>query len=316
MSANQKDLSWIEIIGSKARKMHPFQSKAIAKFHSSTGSEFQLVSDRYLELLFCPQDNSDMAVESFITMSKDFLTCQIRFQKTLEYPVQSQAQAYADVYSDQRVMSYYMRGLYLSYFLWPNHWRILQFFRRCTRNALLPFKNNSNERLKILEVAPGHGLFTANVFELANNIEFVQLVDISKTSLEIAQENLAGIKFVDDTKIVSTCADFINFNTDHRFDYVILGEVLEHVDDPVHFLERIKSLLSTNGVAFLTTCTDAPSIDHCFHYRHCDEVRSQFNSVGLKVISDLEISSVPDQDVAYCYENRLTVNYCALVGLS
>ena len=239
--------SFIDVIAKKAMKLHPFQSKAISRFHESIDSEFASISNRYLRLFFDPIDKVDEAVDSFITMSKDFLRCQIRFQETREYPVKNQAQAYLSVYSDKQVMSYYMRGLYLSYFLWPNHWQILKYFRECLMIVASRNKNDSSDALRVLEVAPGHGLFTANIFELIKSLNFLHLVDISETSLSIARENLSTIGFVRCEKITFICADFTNYCAEHEFDFIVMGEVLEHVDDPVRFLIKIKDLLSDKG---------------------------------------------------------------------
>jgi 2-polyprenyl-3-methyl-5-hydroxy-6-metoxy-1,4-benzoquinol methylase len=45
---------------------------------------------------------------------------------------------------------------------------------------------------------------------------------------------------------------FEEFETDERFDVVVLGFVLEHVDDPVSTMKRFKRFMSPSGSMFLT----------------------------------------------------------------
>ena len=58
---------------------------------------------------------------------------------------------------------------------------------------------------------------------------------------------------------------------DKKFDFITMGEVLEHVNAPDKLLEKINNLLSKNGKVFLSTCVDCPTIDHVYHFRSIAE---------------------------------------------
>ena len=57
----------------------------------------------------------------------DFLKEQIRFKKTGVYCIDDASIANEEVYSDPKVMRYYMVGLLISYMFWPNHYALYQF---------------------------------------------------------------------------------------------------------------------------------------------------------------------------------------------
>lgn len=107
------------------------------------------------------------------------------------------------------------------------------------------FKNNINKKIEVLDIGSGYGFYTAaairggfyvtainpsvwenNVFERMNGFRPIQ-------------------KFFED-------ADF-----SQNFDLIILNQVLEHIDDPLAFLNRIQSILSDVGVVAIAV----PNLD-------------------------------------------------------
>jgi trans-aconitate methyltransferase len=68
-----------------------------------------------------------------------------------------------------------------------------------------------------------------------------------------------------------------------------MGEVIEHVEDPVALLNKLKELLAPNGVIFMTTPTNAPSIDHIYLFRNALEVIDVIHEAGLEVIEDIKV---------------------------
>ena len=64
-----------------------------------------------------------------------------------------------------------------------------------------------------------------------------------------------------------------------------MGEILEHVDNPLSFLTGF-SLLSVNGRVFISTCTDSPSIDHVYHFKTVGEIRHLIESAKLNIDSE------------------------------
>lgn len=95
---------------------------------------------------------------------------------------------------------------------------------------------------KVLDVACGNGSLTKL---MADHYPIVVGVDGSKEKIKMARRNAPEVKFY--------VSMFEDFNIDKRFDSIVMINVLEHVENPVVFLKKAKSLLNQGGevVAFV-----------------------------------------------------------------
>lgn len=95
------------------------------------------------------------------------------------------------------------------------------------------FVDNINENSKVLDIGCGIGTVT---YDLAKKAKKVVGIDYNKNSIETAkkQYNAQNIKYV--------CEDAINFKSDEKFDFIVLSNVLEHIDKRIDFLNKIKTL--------------------------------------------------------------------------
>lgn len=90
-----------------------------------------------------------------------------------------------------------------------------------------------------LELGPAEGEMTQF---LINNFEQLTIV-------EGAADLLAQIP--ERTNLIKVHALFEEFQPEHPFDSIILEHILEHVDNPVGLLSRVKNWLAPNGRLFL-----------------------------------------------------------------
>ena len=69
--------------------------------------------------------------------------------------------------------------------------------------------------------------------------------------------------------------DFMNFESDRKWDIIILGDVIEHVSDPVRAMEKVVELLNDGGVIWIST----PNFDGAFAIMagHDDPMRKTAN---------------------------------------
>lgn len=97
---------------------------------------------------------------------------------------------------------------------------------------------NSNQ---YLEIGIGRGEMLAVAMEMGYEVDAVEICkeDCEKVS------SVLGIG-------VHWC-DFIQFETEKRYDLIIMGDVLEHTAEPFYALEKAQSLLNSNGVLWLST---------------------------------------------------------------
>ncbi len=90
-----------------------------------------------------------------------------------------------------------------------------------------------------LELGPAEGLATAT---LASQFKDFTCVEGAETFAIALRERHPGITV--------ECAIFEEYAPARTFDNIVLGHVLEHVENPVAILSRVKSWLSPNGRVF------------------------------------------------------------------
>lgn len=118
--------------------------------------------------------------------------------------------------------------------------------------------------LKILEIGCGLGYLT---YALRSENYDVLGLDISEEAIDNAKQNF-GNYFI--------CEDLFKYveTNNESFDIIILTEVIEHVEQPIEFIEAILKLLNKKGKVILTTPnrtlspldivwdTEAPPVHH------------------------------------------------------
>lgn len=94
----------------------------------------------------------------------------------------------------------------------------------------------------ILELGLGHG-FTTNIF--SKHFDKHIVLDGSKAVIENFWK-----KFPDcSAEIIETY--FEDYSSDEKFDLIVMGFILEHVDDPIQILNHYRQFLNPNGKLFL-----------------------------------------------------------------
>lgn len=68
-------------------------------------------------------------------------------------------------------------------------------------------------------------------------------------------------------------SDFIEYETDKKWDIIIMGDVLEHVSDPIQAMTKAADMLTENGALWVST----PNFESAFSYAvgHNDAMRRQ-----------------------------------------
>jgi len=92
--------------------------------------------------------------------------------------------------------------------------------------------------------------------------------------------------FVNDDRINYNLKDVFDFNNGEKYDFITLGEVLEHMEEPLRLLLKLNDLLSDGGTLFFTTPTNAPAIDHIYLFNNTDEIRVLIKTAGFRIESE------------------------------
>jgi 2-polyprenyl-3-methyl-5-hydroxy-6-metoxy-1,4-benzoquinol methylase len=255
--------------------------------------------DTYLDFCInaCRLD-PDYLCDCYLTIVNDTLREQIYFQQHKAYRHGSFADVANDVYFNSDYMPRYMYGLAVTTFLWPNHRNIMRFFCRT-----LP----RDRKGKYMEIGPGHGFFFMTAMENSSYDEF-EGIDISETSVSQTRRIIDFYGVVKSVKAQIIQRDFLEPGIPRAScDAVVMGEVLEHVERPDIFMKRIAEVVKKDAWIFITTCCNAPAIDHIFLFRSAVEVEKLFADAELAVKESL-ILPCEGQTLQKCIDEQLPVN--------
>lgn len=243
-------------------------------------NELEMLSD-YLN--FCEKNGHELnyIAESYLTFVADTLREQIYFMKHKEYRHKSYADVAGHVYQDNDYMDKYMYGLAITSFFWPIHLEMGRLFV-----DTLP-RNKSG---RYLEIGPGHGYYMMKAMQLCSFDDYLG-IDISEASIKQTQAIIDHFKPEFKNKFDLRKIDFLEAEGLEKgsFDAIVMGEVLEHVEQPEVFLKRISDLANDDAYIYVTTCINAPAIDHIYLWRTTGEIEKMIESCNLKIKTALRL---------------------------
>ena len=276
--------------------------KKVDKVYFERAEEFSKDFQQYLNM----QNTSlDTATKAYLKMCADMMISHLYFYKHNKYPLSEQKDAFEKVYDNANEMKSYVYGIAVSQFLWSTHYAMYSFFIQEIQKKDLDIKN-------YLEIGCGHGLFLFEAIKRFKDKTNFEIVDISKTSIEITK-SIINYLVHDKININYKLQDILKYKFDKKFDFIEMGEVLEHVDTPGVLLQSIYKILSKNGKLFMSTCVDCPTIDHVYHFKSVKDIEEMIEKAGFKIDSK-QILPVEDLPMNEIIKRKITINYCALLS--
>lgn len=278
---------------------NPLQRKALAELpledpaYACRAESFAQGLARLLEN--CGLGLEDVA-DAYQGLCADLFWHMAAFRRSGTYDCPDAAEAARQVYQQHDRMQRYLLGLAVSQFLWPNHYALLDFFLRC-RDGLQPPRS-------VLEIGPGHGLYLAETLR-AFPAARAQAVDLSPTSLDLARRALEA--WTPGARCDFLLADAAEIAA-AGFDLVVMGEVVEHVDDPHALLAAAGRALAPGGRLFVTTCANCPAPDHVYLFHDPGDIRQTLAGAGFAILKEIVL---PAGDAG---DGREQVNYGALLA--
>ena len=286
-----------------------FQEKKLEIFFNDAGAtfleraeNFALGLDRYLANN--GRSHKDV-VEAYLELCADMMSEQIKFMRTDLYSMPNEETAFNQIYDNQIKMQAYMEGLALSQFLWESHYKILDFYIDVITSL-------SSQVGSYLEIGPGHGLYLSYGARILRGSRLTA-IDISKTSIALTKKMLAALNWDQESlNIKYHIGNFETFSYQESFDFIAMGEVIEHLDNPLPLLIQIRDSLSPKGHAFLTTCANCPAIDHVYLFRNIGEIQKLLELAGFQIITEriLPVERLPMEEIV---RQKICINYAALV---
>lgn len=210
---------------------------------------------------------------------------ELNFVRTGQYRYSTFAETNANVYSDGDFMRRYMHGLLYSHVLWFMHISSLHFF-----SQRLAARVKAGGR--VLEVGSGHGLL---LFLALRDLRMAEAVawDLSQVSLDQTRDALARLGALDRARFA--VQDMHKAEPDQDpFDLIILSHLLEHLEEPVDALKRLKPLLRKGGLVYVNVPLNAPMPDHLVLLETPRDAERMLEEGGFRI---LEIGSHTTQAV-------------------
>jgi ubiquinone/menaquinone biosynthesis C-methylase UbiE len=215
----------------------------------------------------------DDGIDCHLKLHENMIQERMDFLRSGGYASSSFAEVEARVYANPEIMEYYMYGLVFSQFLWPEQYARFAFF--CDGLA----QRRASIR-SYLELGGGHAMYISTAVDLLDPSTRFELVDISATSMAVARAMSPN------DRIEYHLCDVFEFAGDRKYDCIVAGEILEHLEDPRKLLAKIRGMLAPGGAAFISTPVNAPTVDHIYLFQSADEIRALLRSEGFVIQSE------------------------------
>lgn len=237
------------------------------------------------------------ACQSYLQMVDQMAFEQLQFWRTGQYRCESEKQAWDEVYSQPEVMEPYLHGLLVAQVLWPHNYELLQFFEQ----ALEQWRPK-----RYLEVGAGHGAYLVRAREILGPAATLEVLEVSSSAISLAS------RLVDDESITFRQTDPRQTELEDTCDFVVLGEVLEHLEDPASMLSALRRLVRPGGALFLTTPLNAAAIDHISLFARPEQLESLFVQTGWDLTRQ-KLLPTEDLSLEQSLQQRVPVRYAALL---
>ena len=258
----------------------PYFAKVIEKRAEEFGPSWLDDFESELRVFFGDEaDRLQRAVEGYGNFALDGMRLQKKFDKTREYIAKRYSDVATAVYHNRSYMfDLYLPGILLSQYLWPHHYRQLLYFRD-------HFTARAAGARSFLDVGVGTGFYSKEALRLMPGVRG-RGVDISRFSVEHASSlikawDLSG-------RYVAEQRDIFTLPPEDPVDVIISVEVLEHLEEPVAFMARLREFLRPGGIGFITAAVNGPNADHIYLYRNVAEVEAEVEAAGFTVLDRRE----------------------------
>lgn len=220
-------------------------------------------------------DGAGQAAEDYRWLCNVIRDEEINFARTDAYRYSSFAETNANVYSDDAFMERYMHGLLLSHVLWYMHISSLHFFRDRLAARVKPGGS-------VMEVGSGHGLL---IYLALTELGMDRAVawDISAISLSQTRSALEMLGAGDRASYVLQDMHAVEAGTE-QFDLIILSHLLEHLENPVDALQKLRQAVAKGGYVFINIPLNAPMPDHLQLLRDPSEAEKIVTDGGFRVL--------------------------------
>jgi len=251
-----------------------FARESVRRGEAEFGAAWSNDFSEMLERLYADDSAMGDAVQGYSAFVIDSMRRQKRFERELCYPAKTYADATAEVYcNDDHMWRQYLPGLLLSHYLWPHHYRQIEYFKTFFLSMLC-----RHQVTEFAEVGVGTGIYSRLTLQAVPEIRGAGF-DISPMSLRFTLGHVAAYGHADRYSAIKH--NILEQPNDKTYRALICVEVLEHMEDPLVLLKSLKSMCAADGKMFVTAALNAADADHIYLYRQPQDVLDQVAAAGL-----------------------------------
>lgn len=256
------------------RTNHRFAADIVERSAALFGEQWAIEFERVLRALFPSAEAITAAVKGYAIFAMHSMRLQAVFERDRQYKAKTHEQASSEVYfNEKHMMQEYLPGLLLSHFLWPHHYRQLQFFDSAFVQTMRVAGATS-----FMEVGIGTGLYSSLLLRKLPSVRGIGL-DISPSSKLFTEAQVTALGV--ENRYHVELRDVTAVPMEPKTDWLVCVEVLEHLDDPVAFLRGLRRNMAPGACAFITAALNAAHADHIYLYRNADEVLAHLMEAGF-----------------------------------
>jgi len=177
---------------------------------------------------------------------------------------------------------------------------------------------NLTDGATVLDYGCAHGMFTNYLAQVFPNVNFIG-VDVSSAAIEQADKKAVELKLDNVAFHLDDWLDTESLSAGHftNCDMLILGEILEHVPDPVDFMETVSSVVGTGTHIVITTPIgpweslsyekEYPKRYHLHHYERSD-LQDMFGHHEDFAVNCLPASHIPSGELLGWYITKFALS--------
>lgn len=256
----------------------PFQKKYFESFIKEYTEEEVYDFGSLIEFYIGQGYTINEVAEAYLFFVRDIKEERMFFIKQGRYRFSNTKEVHDLLYDNSEYMEKYMLGLAVSVYMMGSHRKYMKWYQ---------------EKIKCLggggcwlEVGPGHGEYLLKAINLTN-YRLYYGIDISKTSIDICRKMMASKLKKEELKNVRLKQkDFFELE-EAIYDGIVIGEVLEHVEDPERFLDKVYRITDGSSFIYITTAVNCPQKDHIHQFSTIGEVESLYYRSGFDIVDSL-----------------------------
>lgn len=276
----------------------PHQKNKVKELFAKLDDQMRDMLNTYVSFQLFQGETIEYLAKSYTMLLKETMKEQIYFAKHGCYRYRTFDEVEHKVYQNAAYMKSYMTGLCISTALWENHKQMFRFFLQTLADE------NKYSGGRYLEIGPGHGFFFMHAMKSTSYCQY-DAVDVSQASVNMTKEILEFFQI--EKKYTIQCMDFFDMRMNGMYDVITMGEVLEHVERPLRFLKKISEMARPNTHIYISTCINAPEIDHIYLFSDLMEIEALYMDAGLQIKERL-VLPYANQSYQDCIAGRLPIN--------